>query len=272
MGPNTRTGIKEISFETNDAKSIQLYLQDNYGWSFNPNDPYAIVASNNYVRRTVALAKGPTSPVTVHTHEQGKNLVITKVGATLPKRDAVDERLIYEFNNRTGKLGIGSGFPSIANGTPPTDTDRDGMSDVWEKAHGCNPNNSADGVLDIDGDGYTNIEEYLHELANDQVVSPALAASATALPTTGFLPLTVQFSGSASGGDAPYTYSWNFRNGRTSTAQNPSQTFSRAGIYNVILTVTDSKGKRAMATTRIAVLENLPPSPPAKFDVAPGGP
>jgi hypothetical protein len=272
MGPNTRAGIKEISFETNDAKSIQLYLQDNYGWNFNPNDPYSIVASSNYNRRSSALAKGPTSPVTIHTHEQGKDFVLSKVGATLPKRDAVDERLLNEFNTRTGKLGIGSSFPVIANGTPLTDADRDGMADLWEKAHGCNPNNASDGVLDGDSDGYTNIEEYLQELAGDQAAIPTLAASSSALPATGFLPLTVQFSGSATGGAPPYNYYWDFRNGRTSTVQNPSQTFVRAGVYNVTLTVTDSQGKSATATTRIVALENLPPSPPAKFDVAPDGP
>ena len=54
------------------------------------------------------------------------------------------------------------GFPVIAPGTPCADTDIDGMSDEWEVLHGFNPNDAADGPQDADGDGYTNVEEYLN--------------------------------------------------------------------------------------------------------------
>jgi hypothetical protein len=42
-----------------------------------------------------------------------------------------------------------------------TDTDRDGLPDVWELAHGLNPEDSFDGVTDADGDGMTALDEYL---------------------------------------------------------------------------------------------------------------
>lgn len=34
-----------------------------------------------------------------------------------------------------------------------------------ETGHGLNPTNAADGIQDRDGDGYTNVEEYLKSLA-----------------------------------------------------------------------------------------------------------
>ena len=67
-----------------------------------------------------------------------------------------------------------------------------------------------------------------------------LTCSASSYPTSGTAPLTVSFSGSATGGTTPYTYSWAFGDGGTSTSQNPSHTYNSAGTYTVTFTVTDA--------------------------------
>ena len=36
------------------------------------------------------------------------------------------------------------------------------MPDQWEQIYGLNPNDAGDGSLDADGDGYTNLEEFLN--------------------------------------------------------------------------------------------------------------
>ena len=51
------------------------------------------------------------------------------------------------------------------------DTDADGLPDDWEKKYGLNPNDPADADGDLDGDGFTNIEEH------DAQTDPADAAS-----------------------------------------------------------------------------------------------
>jgi hypothetical protein len=56
------------------------------------------------------------------------------------------------------------GWPVLPAGTPPQDSDHDGMPDNWESARGLNPNTN-DSAQDRNNDGYTNIEEYLYELA-----------------------------------------------------------------------------------------------------------
>lgn len=47
------------------------------------------------------------------------------------------------------------------------DTDGDGMPDDWERTHGLNPKEPSDGNKDRDGDGYTNLEEYLGSLVGE---------------------------------------------------------------------------------------------------------
>jgi PKD repeat protein len=82
---------------------------------------------------------------------------------------------------------------------------------------------------------------------------PSLQTYLKANPTSGKAPLTVQFNGSASGGKAPYNYSWNFGDGNTSTQQNPTHTYTQAKSYTTTLTVTDSDNKRATASQAIVV-------------------
>ncbi len=123
--------------------------------------------------------------------------VLANAGATLPRRDSVDTRIIEQV--RTGKIrpmtiakgsqekaqfygyaqkftdelaeSVTKGFvtdPSEVGGwpdykgTPYKDSDGDGMSDDWEKSHGLNANDASDALKDADSDGYTNIEESIN--------------------------------------------------------------------------------------------------------------
>jgi len=91
--------------------------------------------------------------------------ILADCGATLPKRDAVDARIVHQITTGTGRI-INSqtevgGWPQLKPAPPPRDTDEDGMPDEWETKHGLNPN-ANDNSSDHDGDGYTNIEEYLN--------------------------------------------------------------------------------------------------------------
>lgn len=98
--------------------------------------------------------------------------VIENVGGSYPARDAVDEYLIDQLTSygtkgaiivRESDNGIPNNVGTVANGTPPIDSDRDGMPDYWEIAFGTNPN-EANPNDDADQDGYTNIENYLNWL------------------------------------------------------------------------------------------------------------
>lgn len=94
--------------------------------------------------------------------------VMEKAGASLC-RDAVDGGIIERVRNQSGRIidhedKVG-GFLPIEPVEAPADSDGDGMPDVWETGKGLNPQDPGDGSLDRNGDRYTNLEEYLNELA-----------------------------------------------------------------------------------------------------------
>ena len=47
--------------------------------------------------------------------------------------------------------------------TPESDSDKDGMPNIWERDHGLNPNDPTDANEDLDNDGKTNLEEYMND-------------------------------------------------------------------------------------------------------------
>jgi PKD repeat protein len=82
---------------------------------------------------------------------------------------------------------------------------------------------------------------------------PPLVASATANRSSGSAPMSVGFSGSATGGTPPYSYAWNFGDGGLSSAQNPAHSFSSAATFTVALTVTDSLDATSVAWANVTV-------------------
>ena len=83
------------------------------------------------------------------------------------------------------------------------------------------------------------------------ILTSTLSASALTAVASGTIPLPVQFTGSASGGVSPYSYSWTFGDGSSSNQQNPSYTFQTAGSYVATLSVTDSQGNTATSSVTI---------------------
>ena len=95
--------------------------------------------------------------------------VLDKAGAGR-ERDAVDVRIIDGVRSRNGRI-INSqtevgGWPDLDPGTAWIDTDGDGMPDDWEAAHGLDPADVTDGATDHNGDGFTNLEDWLNSLSH----------------------------------------------------------------------------------------------------------
>jgi len=93
-----------------------------------------------------------------------------------------------------------------------------------------------------------------------------VVADFVASPTSGFMPLTVQFTSTASSNVTGWL--WNFGDGSTSTTRDPSHRYNAVGIYTVTLTVQAPEGSdTAVRAGYVAV--NTPPPPVANFSGSP---
>jgi PKD repeat protein len=84
-------------------------------------------------------------------------------------------------------------------------------------------------------------------------------ASASAVPTSGVAPLTVNLdsAGSHDPDGTIVSYNWNFGDGSaTSSAASPSHVYQSAGTFTAVLTITDNRGATATAQVAITVSPN----------------
>lgn len=141
------------------------------------------------------------TPISIQSAQEAYNAVLLAGGCSLPMRDTLDQRIVNDVINRTGKLiDCQGGYPSqsayalsqsawpnLTNGTAQTDTDHDGMPDNWEIARQLNPNDAADRNNYQSTSGYNNIENYLNGdttvavgITNSCITAKPITASGTA--------------------------------------------------------------------------------------------
>lgn len=129
----------------------------------------------------------PSMTINQQTAEEAYHLVLENAGALLPKRDAIDSRIIKEVRGgfatyesvsykKTHKVAdttvvcgiidtqndVG-GWPELKSKSAPIDTDHDGIPDFWEDKNKLDKTNPDD-RNNIALDGYTMLEKYLNSI------------------------------------------------------------------------------------------------------------
>ena len=137
-----------------------------------------------------------TGTVTTHSAEEAYRLVLEDAGCS-KWRDVIDERIVQETLKGTATYigsvtpeaekvpglidlpadvkpeGAAAAWPELGDGGVTADdlrdTDGDGMPDIWEIAHGLNPQDASDGTsTTLSEEGYTNLEVYLNSMVEKQ--------------------------------------------------------------------------------------------------------
>ncbi|HUG93493.1 MAG TPA: hypothetical protein VML55_21820 [Planctomycetaceae bacterium] len=149
-------------------RPVSLFVRDNLGpYRTRDEQPQEFfVRPMGGGRKFLVETPHDAPPVTTTSVREAFDRVLAEAGCTRPVRDAVDQRIVQDVRQQRTRLirdpsEVG-GWPELATGTPPADSDHDGMPDDWEREHGFDPRNPADGAGDADGDGYTNVEEFLN--------------------------------------------------------------------------------------------------------------
>lgn len=187
-GPSTNKNVRYQLLNPFNRKDIpygKFYVAGNYV------DGAAAITGNNWLGVKVGNngkddnaqvkleAPFDIVPIATQPAEEAYTRVLQQAGASLPKRDTLDQRIISNVQHRTGSLiDVQGGFPhgtayeltvaawpALLSTPAPADTDKDGMPDAWEKAHKLNPADASDAALFTLDKQYTNIETYLNELA-----------------------------------------------------------------------------------------------------------
>ena len=166
-GPRCPTGCADdwdnryvtSDYETANAFGFKITVPDPNGYPQAPASQF----------RSLIPFTAPS--VTTHPTASLFSVVLPRVGVS-NRRDSVDTRVVNDVINGTGNLWYipGGPWPDLSTGAPalPTDSDHDGVPDSWESSHGLNANSSSDGAT-VSSNGYTNLENYLNELAGDNI-------------------------------------------------------------------------------------------------------
>ncbi|WP_231463756.1 polysaccharide lyase [Pedobacter sp. Leaf132] len=142
----------------------------------------------------------PMAKISIIDTKKAYDYVLANAGASLPVRDAVDQRIVKQV--ATGKIEVFEGahltekqsyvkrrLPSDSykqgiisdisqvggypeyKGKPYTDSDNDGIPDAYELKNGLNPKDAKDAAK-VTKSGYSNIEVYLNSLVDINKVRP----------------------------------------------------------------------------------------------------
>lgn len=191
--------------------------------------------------------------------------ILAKAGATYPRRDGLDARILTDVKNGTGEF---ANRHEDVGGLPYTettvrengwDTDNDGIPDSWEEANGLDPSDPSDSAKIADN-GYANIENYFNSIVDMENVPSNPVVSISNLENNSIVKPGLSFTVEASAESENGIAKVDFYLGEEifATATRAPYTASLAledGSYNISVKATDALGNQTQSD-RISVHAN----------------
>lgn len=179
-GPNSTT-TKYTDIFKESCAICYGYFEGNSYEGVVPADQWSLIDFQEYLTADMIAAykarskPHPMQPVRTTSAEQARKDVLARAGATVPKRDIIDLRIVSDVENKTGRIidyttdSPEGAWPELKSLPAPDDDDHDGMPDDWERKHGLNPKDPADRNKTTH-DGYTMLEQYLNSLTGEATI------------------------------------------------------------------------------------------------------
>ncbi len=169
--PGIDSKASGMAYATGSPYNRAYFAENYYNHKF-PDDPWSLVKfRDSWTEQQISAYKQSkpfeTGPVQKEDALTAYHRVLETGGATLPKRDAVDRRIVNDIKNSKGTIiksqdDVG-GWPELKSKPAPVDTDQDGMPDAWEADNKLDPSNPDD-RNNIGKNGYTMLENYLNNI------------------------------------------------------------------------------------------------------------
>jgi hypothetical protein len=169
-GADTSPAYRALAFTVYRGGVAEMFVEGNQ--VENPPAPIAFQSALIAVRPGGTLIMRdtplPFEPSAERIAAKAAHLrVLETVGASKPRRDAVDARILAGVRDGTGRqihTIAEDVWPELKSTAPPPDSDGDGLPDDWETKHGLDPRDPTDAARIATPEGYTHLEVWLNSL------------------------------------------------------------------------------------------------------------
>ncbi|MCD7904552.1 MAG: dockerin type I domain-containing protein [Clostridiales bacterium] len=197
-GPSTRTAIRNRIYDVSNSNhnadthpyKANYYFDGNYVYGYS-----AVTADNSQGVNNTSAANlvdtefdmGDYALTNPETAQEAYSTILETAGATLPKRDAIDARIVYDVENMTGRIVNNAsevgGMIDINAGATEQRTFT--VDESWKTEKGLSSYSDGDIITEGEFAGYVLLEAYVNDRTEEQeaptnpeitVLSPAIAS------------------------------------------------------------------------------------------------
>ncbi|QGH36697.1 hypothetical protein GI584_22735 [Gracilibacillus salitolerans] len=182
-GPDTRMDKRAQMIELPEGNS-NWYIDGNFVYDFPEVTEDNMLGIVEHPTANVLDEPVDVPEATTRTALEAFDYVLQNAGATLPRRDSIDARIVDSIHNGTGRqinsIDEVGGWADFRSAEAPADSNRDGIPDDWAEQQGVDPMDDT-WANQVTEEGYTNLEVYLNSIVSDGHHNPEIAITSPSI-------------------------------------------------------------------------------------------